>query len=240
MTNISKSGEWPYYERTVESRPVGTYKALARPIPRFASTAEGYPFLRFGKPQSQILSQKILVQNRRFVQEGENITFCEDLDHEAALEDIWEASVREQMRREGVRDPEEDSFSPENSFKYWTGASKLWSHMQREATWGDWIARGEALQRIVDEEKARAAEESGGARQAPAFERPPPRPDSKAVVPVTRVGKHYFMASLAMARDKEHAEDPADPFSFPAWREFVHSQRDVLRKWAKDLPNNQQ
>ena len=74
-------------------------------------------------------------------------------------EDNWDRLVRQQIKSEGLEDRERPE-GPLESYRWNAQLSKIWTERQIERIWKDWVARGKALQKIVNEESVLAGEES--------------------------------------------------------------------------------
>ena len=132
-------------------------------IPHLCATAEGIPFLRFGKPQSQNLSRVLGSKNRI---RGARKTLLESLHTvrlvEAEEEDRWERLVRGLLRRYGTgtivaaqgRTEEEPMY--EDSVLLAIEYISLLLDRERE----DGIARAKAMLAIVQTERALAEQEA--------------------------------------------------------------------------------
>ncbi|KAG5922917.1 hypothetical protein E4U42_005156 [Claviceps africana] len=144
LVNISQNDS-PHY--------VASYTLHSKTrTPKLCTAAFGQPFLRLKKPQPPSLSKMV---GRKGVLYWKKMTKFkdadEDLKQDAALEDEWDALMAAQMWREGLS--VEDSDSPTSTYSWSAQLSKLWWEWQLEKIWQDWLARGVALNRIVEEQR---------------------------------------------------------------------------------------
>lgn len=148
---------------------------------------------------------------------------------DCALEDSWDAIVRRQLRDEGLlNDAPGAGYKPESSYAWSAHLSRLWYEWKMEDMWQDWIARGEALQRIVEEEQALADEEAGR-----------PSPSAGSVKPAQRrsaadvVATSQKLMSMIPAKTKANH----DVFSSQAWADLVRSKTPKMKSWIEaDAP----
>lgn len=206
-------------------------------VPHIGFTAEFVPFLRFRKPQSQILT-KILTRKRRAAMKSEQRSreVVTKLVPDAAAEDHWDSVVAKQMRAELGSDPEHSS-DPTASYQYSTQLMKLWYTWRHERRWQDSVARGAALQTIVDGVKNATSEHNLLVDDA-APQGPHPRDgrsngksrrgnsNVQALRIVPKPGSHMHLVHLARQSPEE---DGGDPYNTSSWQELAagHEMRIV-------------
>ena len=160
--------ERPVFVSDILPRPKSALKG-PRKIPRLCITSFDVPFLRFKKPQSERLSQRLLSQYYQASERTEAVVeIKEKLLPDAELEDRWEREMRRRAREEwqgtGRRlTREEQRFLDEEGKGshvgcMWQVLRQLQDEMTRKRT--ENIARAEALLEIVKKEKALAAQEA--------------------------------------------------------------------------------
>lgn len=207
-----------------------------RRVPSLAATADGLPFLRTKKPQSKMLSKIIGLKAKSYVHKMETYkAINDDLIPDAALEDQWERLVEQQMREEAV--PAKDTDTTQ-SYTWSAQLARLGILWQLETMWQDWMARGEALQRIVDEERVLAAQEKGEPAPPMANDKDTKTPlraargqrDSRGSrVQVANPEKQQLALVLAANKGYDASappeEDNRDPFSTSLWTALVKDQR---------------
>ena len=237
LRKISNPGEVPKYVSDILPRPKDAFKG-DRKIPVFAHTAQGQPFLRLKKPQSPVLSKAVGLKDKRYARTVERFKIAEtELAHECALEDEWDHLIQTQMNEEGFlcTDGRLDALS---SFAWTAQLSKLWWEWRIERIWLDWVARGEALQQIVQAEKTLAQEE----KQGPA--RLDPRHTAQGLARKQSPGSAGLSDRILEHRNNSfantllselgpvgvrQAEDSKDPFTSIAWETLVRAhQRRLL------------
>lgn len=172
----------------------------------------------------------------------------EDLKQEAALEDQWERLVAAQMSREGL--PVEEchaangSHWPCSSYSWSVQLSKLWWEWQLEKVWQDWLARGDALNRIVEQQKSRAStavSSSLSARDNPPAvqgDKTAPERNSTGRLNVSVFSAASFPLTEAMDAQLRHLKillpkREVDPFIGPRWNALVRSQTPRLSGWIR-------
>lgn len=239
LTNIAKHGELPYYISTIRPMPKEAFKG-ERKIPSLCTSAVGVPFLRMKKPQPDMLSKIVGIKSRGWEKKIQLLKEMEDdMVPNAALEDQWDDLVEAQMKAESVSTTEDSSATDTSTYSSWMQVGRLGLRWQVEMTWQDWVARGEALQRIIEEEKALAAQEKGEVTHTPNHRvraagsqrlgklevRNPPRlPTSMALV-----AKKQRMNNDATPP----ADDEKDPFLSPLWAGLVEQEQRQSSKWTK-------
>ncbi|KAH7151688.1 hypothetical protein B0J13DRAFT_246438 [Dactylonectria estremocensis] len=159
LTKTSGPGEPPEYMSTVRPRPKPEFNG-ERKIPVYTVTAEGLPFLRFFKPQPQVLSRSIHNKQKSY---RSKFWKMEDIDNihmpAAKQEDDWETLIQKELKAAGLEEegPREGPFS---TYQRSQVLAKLWYETQMDETWKDWLARGRALIQIAEDERSLAEEES--------------------------------------------------------------------------------
>ena len=135
-----------------------------RQIPVLSMTSEGLPYIRLSRNQPPVLSRSIGRKLGAYRKAVNTITTLEEHGVEdAILEDQWEKLVAIQMRKEGISKGNGSS-SPEealNSFGGGVLVNRLWWEFRIARIWQDWMARGDALHRLVQEQRDLAATEKG-------------------------------------------------------------------------------
>lgn len=163
LTKVSQPGQPPRYISTVRPRPLSDL-AGDRQVPRVFASAEGAPFLRFNKPQPRVLSRSIGRKTKVYIKKiGRILEIEEEIAPDAASEDEWDRIVRKQMLSEGL-DPPEPAEGPQDTYKYSALLSRVWLEKKVDAIHKDWNARGRALGKIAEEERALAEKEKGSPR----------------------------------------------------------------------------
>lgn len=193
-----------------------------------ATTAEGQPFLRTSSLQPHDMSRMVGRKNKIFQSKIFKIAEIQDeLMPAAESEDQWDRIVAQQLRREGLP-REEASGDAEESYTWSLYLSRLWLEWKIEMTWQDWLARGEALQRIVDAEQELADEEAGKTREPESMTRE--RTQSAGAAKVS--GRGFNLLSPLEIQGKAIEMDGHDIFSSQAWAAVVRSRNGMLRSWA--------
>ncbi|KAL6887283.1 hypothetical protein HDV57DRAFT_488471 [Trichoderma longibrachiatum] len=253
LINVAKENEPPKYTSNILPRPKESLKG-PRKVPSVSATADGQPFVRLKKPQPYTLSKMIGRKGRIFSNRIENIM---DLDErvtsEAALEDEWDRMMDDLLAKEsgqgGKRrrtvpyswDAEDDAKM--ETFGWSVQLSRLWWEWKVEKTWEDWIARGDALQELVEQERALAEREEGQSNAASGRRNRTPRrnpldPDDSP--PNVGVSTVQAMPLLDIARDIELPSDSKqvqdggayDPFLSPSWSALVKAQERRMLNWT--------
>lgn len=163
----------------------------------------------------------------------------EDLTQEAALEDQWESLVAKQMRNEGVASEIEDATrdagkASASSYAWSVQLSRLWWEWQLEKMWMDWIARGEALNQLVQEQRGQA-EQSSKTGTINSRDEKPPRKQSRGSpnVDVNPWPTYPLSASVAARQRGDLQSKVTDPFIEPTWNALVNAQRTRMLKWSR-------
>ncbi|TFB02748.1 hypothetical protein CCMA1212_005387 [Trichoderma ghanense] len=253
LINVAKENEPPKYTSNILPRPRESLKG-PRKVPSVSATAEGQPFVRLKKPQPHTLSRMIGRKGRIFSNRIENIM---DLDErvtsEAALEDEWDSMMDDLLANEGGKGGKRRKqasyrWDGENSAKMETFGwsvqlSRLWLEWKVEKTWEDWIARGEALQELVEQERSLAEREEGQNTATTGRDRRTPRrnpldpDDSPPNVGISTVQSLPLMdisRDIELPSDSQQVQDGKayDPFLSPSWRALVKAQENRMLKWT--------
>jgi len=285
IVNAAPPGYPPSYVSSSLPRPRASLDAasslLPRRVPSLCSTADGQPFLRMAKPQPRALSRMVGRKDRIFQRSIYKIVEIDDeLVPAAVLEDEWDGLVAEQMRREGVTALDVDIEAPggektwhgngatarsraasaaaaTSSYSWSVQLARLWWEWRVEKTWQDWTARGIALSRIVEEERALAELERDNGdnhndNRAALPRRPKPDPPNTKTGRTTRDGGSNSSSNTTRPNVAEHPAPPLpllsaitsrlghgsaaqldgkDPFLSAAWTTLVEAERPRLMKW---------
>lgn len=161
LLKVSGPGEHPRYAASRPPLPAESLKGQ-RLVPMVAATADGMPFLRLRKTQqpptmSRMIGFKVGWYNRNM---DKLVQIDEQESKDALIEDRWEELIERQMLDEGV-DTAEFSKDLKETYSWSVQLSRLWWEWKIDNIWQDWVARGEALQRIVDNEQELADKEQG-------------------------------------------------------------------------------
>ncbi|PTB65612.1 hypothetical protein BBK36DRAFT_163523 [Trichoderma citrinoviride] len=253
LINVAKENEPPKYTSNILPRPIESLKG-PRKVPSVSATAEGQPFVRLRKPQPHTLSRMIGRKGRIFSNRIENIMDADErLTPEAALEDEWDRMMDDLLAKEGAkggkrRKQASYDWDAENNAKMETFAwsvqlSRLWWEWKVEKTWEDWIARGEALQKLVEQERSMAEREEGQSNAAAGRNQRTPRrnpldPDDSP--PNVGLSNVQSLTLMDIARDIEPPPDSKqvqdgeayDPFLSPSWHALVKAQERRMLKWT--------
>lgn len=203
------------------------------------------------------MSRMIGRKNRIFESRIMNIL---DIDErvvpEAALEDEWDRMMDELLAEEGskkgrrkqqdLRQSVREDRSKMETFGWSVQLSRLWWELKIEKTWEDWIARGEALHELVEQERSLDEQERGRSyatkrkdsnnrrvasrRSELDYDDAPP---NVGLSPIPALPLLEVIRST-MPRDEglEEAEETQDPFLSPSWAALVKSQEGRMLKWA--------
>lgn len=252
LINIAKASEPPKYTSNILPRPKDSLKG-PRKVPSVSATADGQPFVRLKKPQPHAMSRMIGRKNRIFESRIMNILDTDEwVVSEAALEDEWDRMMDELLAKESVKRGRVQEFpnrpfgedtSKMETFSWSVQLSRLWWEWKIEKTWEDWIARGEALHDLVEQERSLAEQERGESdaarknnrrstsrRNALEFDDAPPNVGVSAVpsLPLLEAIRSSLPPGSELAQD----EDTHDPFLSPSWAALVKSQQGRMLKWA--------
>lgn len=195
-----------------------------------AKTSEGQPFLRLPKfRQPHAMSRMIGQKTRWYVKNVQKIVeIDEETLHDSLDEDKWEQLVEQQMRREGLS-TRDFSKNYEHTYFWSTQLSRLWWEWKVNSIWQDWIARGEALQKIVDSEQELADKEQGRDTKAP---------ESSATESNVVVRKPKSMLPLPNSLPNwppSASKVPiTDPFLTDAWQQTIKSAYGRMTKYTRE------
>ncbi|UNI18072.1 hypothetical protein JDV02_004367 [Purpureocillium takamizusanense] len=250
LVNVAPPGHPPEYVSSTLPRPratLGGSSSAPRRVPSLCITSDGQPFLRISKPQPRALSRMVGRKGLFFQRHILKIVeIDEDLMPAAKLEDEWDGHVAKLMRLEGVTPVElEDANMPggqygashggtaksvaadTSSYSWSVQITRLWWEWRIEQMWQDWTARGTALTRIVEEERALAEMERKddrnnnnsvedqsrqAAREAPQAHADPDPPNAKTTRPTTRDDDDSSSSSSTLPNVAEYAAPP-DPLA---------------------------
>ncbi|KAL7941211.1 hypothetical protein V8C42DRAFT_335646 [Trichoderma barbatum] len=255
LINTAKANEAPKYTSNILPRPKESLTG-PRKVPSVSASADGQPFVRLKKPQPHALSRMIGRKNRIFESRIMNIL---DIDErivpEALLEDDWDRMMDKLLAEESSktgrklqrsdRPAGEDAYTSRmETFSWSVQLSRLWWELKIEQTWEDWIARGEALHNLVEQERTLAENERGRSSGAA-------KTDSRSAATARRNALDYddappnvgvsgmpslplLEATRSMPQNEELARDEQtqDPFLSPSWAMLVKSQEGRMLKWA--------
>lgn len=269
LVNVAKRGEPPQYTSNILPRPKDSL-AGPRKVPSVSATADGQPFVRLRKPQPHALSRMIGRKGKIF---SNRIINIKDIDErvvpEALLEDEWDrmmdrllllekedgsssSSTRKPQReRESSTGEESSGVHPKMETYSWSvQLSRLWWEWKVEQTWEDWIARGDALHELVEQERALAERESSSSkkrssssssrrttttprRSALDIDDSPPNVGVSAAPPlaVLAAARSDVPPSWDVTKDKEEDAND-DPFLSPEWATLVKAQQARMLRWA--------
>jgi len=258
LTKVSGPAERPKY--ISESRPSESVKGPRR-VPNVAAEAHGFPFIRYTKPHPKDMDQMVRRNRNLYVKRIEGILWAEDqLAQQALLEDQWDERVYREMVAAGLAEPGKSHVPQEETFVWNALKSKLWYEWRLENMWEHWTARGEALQKLADEERVLAAKEKGesdymgplvdtmGPREEPQIDEPR-RQTTRPILQRDKVStprRFVPMPALAEARSAERKLVKKgvdiglrpDPFSSPVWAQCVENSEERLKIWVKNTRHN--
>ncbi|KAI8680253.1 Complex1-LYR-dom domain-containing protein [Fusarium keratoplasticum] len=215
LTKVSPPDAPPEYKPTVRPLPKTAFVG-ERKVPTVANTSGGQVFLRIKKPQPRVLSRAVGRRSNLF---RKDLLALLDIEEEnlgsADEEDRWESLMNKQLAAEGFQD-KAISDGTLGSYRWSEQLSKSWIESQLDRRWSDWVARGKAVNELVQQEKALAKAE----------ERiPRPSPDDTEAATAAR---ETLDKILEEARQKEAARNEEtetkpfqDPFMAPLWVERV-------------------
>lgn len=201
------------------------------------------------------MSRMIGRKNRIFESRIMNIL---DIDErvvpEAALEDDWDRMMDELLAEEGskkgrrkqldLRQSAREDSSKMETFGWSVQLSRLWWELKIEKTWEDWIARGEALHQLVEQERSldeqergrRADATRGNSRRAASRRNALDDDDAPPNVGLSPIPALPLLEVIrsTLPRDEvfEKSEETQDPFLSPSWAMLVKSQEGRMLKWA--------
>ncbi|KAG5993095.1 hypothetical protein E4U52_002282 [Claviceps spartinae] len=240
LVNISKT-DAPHY--------VPTYRLQSKLYNlNLCATSDGLPFLRLKKPQppalSKMIGQKNIFYRKTMIKWLET---DEEPTWQATQEDEWEDLMATQMRQAGlsgveVRDAEASRLLT-SSYRWSVKLTKLWWEWKLEKMWRDWVARGEALNKFIEEEKypASVPEASSSSSSSPVSssssrggdETAAPQADKMTLGPPPNVGvmpvlqfpfSEAIEAQLKRMGISPGQEPEVDPFIGPRWNALVECE----------------
>ncbi|KAH8888406.1 hypothetical protein GQ53DRAFT_748838 [Thozetella sp. PMI_491] len=142
----------PRYEPTRRPLPLSQIKGGVRKVPHLGASG-GVPFLRLGKPQSprlsRIIRQKLMMHQKRI---NTQHRLADEMMTDAKLEDDWDGLMRRLGVRDGLADRTTFSEPVEKALQ------EVGELFQKDLD--DRVARGEALWKLVLEERALAQKEA--------------------------------------------------------------------------------
>lgn len=192
---------------------------------------------------------------------GKILEADEDLVPEAVLEDQWDAMMSDLQVRQG-QPVQEDDEDIESQYTWSAQLTRLWWEFRAEQMWQDWVARGAALNDIVEAEKKLVSQKLStmAIRQGDA---PPPlrRKGASKKDPFAAVGPPLKPASPPKRSQNTRNRDvkvspglpmrlvtkwarindqlgPAelhcnvDTFSSPSWAELMRAEKARMIKWT--------
>ncbi|KAM3515636.1 hypothetical protein MY11210_000814 [Beauveria gryllotalpidicola] len=226
LIKISGPGEAAEYTSNLYPRPLNSLTRIRR-VPMMATTADGLPFLRTSFVQPHEMSRMVGRKNAIFQSKIAKITEIQDeLLPDAEMEDEWERIVARQLRKEHL--PHEETPVVDETYTWSLHLSRLWLEWKIEAIWQDWLARGEAMQQIVDAEQKLADEEAGKtlkpAPTTPEYARPPSAGNISA--------RELSPRGLPTLPGETTEMDGHDIFSTSAWAAYVRLKHNSMRAWT--------
>ncbi|KAJ2975970.1 hypothetical protein NQ176_g5217 [Zarea fungicola] len=230
LMKISGQGEAPKYRSNKYPRPQNALIGPRR-VPLVATTADGQPFLRTSSLQPHDMSRMIGQKHKSLAAKIDKIVEIQDeLMPANKMEDDWERIIARQMREEGLEDEEVGAQVEIESTYIWSlHLSRLWYEWKIEMISQDWLARGEALQHIVDEEQRLADEEEGKMPTSAIKSKKHERSQAKVE------GMDYKFISPPLSQVILSEADGHDIFSSRAWSEVVASKSKAMRSWAAEV-----
>ncbi|KAH7312160.1 hypothetical protein B0I35DRAFT_49127 [Stachybotrys elegans] len=247
LTRVETPGKLHTYVSELLPRPKDAFQG-DRHIPRYAVTAQGQPFLRIKKPQPDTLSRRIHKADVESWAEQERIMEAEEeLAPDAALEDMWESLVAEQLKRETG---EAEGGQPLLKETYTWGVQLTWLYClwQKQETKYDFWARGKALQKIIQDERALAEAEriTASGDTAPRIIRTKdyqPLPVSQAQNIKEDPRSAYMLVEVArgaMPEDmttEDKKEAAKHGYHTPAWSKLVKVWDKSMSRRTRDVLN---
>ncbi|GKU03830.1 hypothetical protein FLAG1_04589 [Fusarium langsethiae] len=214
LTKVSAPGEFPKYEPTVRPLPKTAFVG-ERKVPVFGHTAELLSFLRIKKPQPKDLSRSIGAKTSRF---RRTVHATKRVDTElvsaAASEDLWDGIMHRLLHEKGDTVGERRD-GPLESFRFSTTLTKAWWEMKLLRFNEDWIARSEAISKLVEQERALAK----GEKQSGVG----PTDPEVAKQTLDQILAEYRRKQTESGREKEENGTASfeDPFASPRWLKKV-------------------
>lgn len=163
----------------------------------------------------------------------------EELLPNAQSEDRWESLVQDQMKEEGLQVPWADD-GPTTTYAWSYQVSRLWLEWQIEKIWQDWIARGEALHKIVEEERKLAEQERGDAAKSQddvgstpeSWNAPRTGPRPHADIVETRWS--FLPDPILQMMKTDETLNTKDPFSSKTWAAIVDYDERKRQRRTRD------
>ncbi|RKU48586.1 hypothetical protein DL546_008359 [Coniochaeta pulveracea] len=219
LTRVSGPGEPPHYEPTVRPRPLAELGGTGiRRVPTLENAA-GIPYLRQTKPQTLIMNRIIRQKSEKLQKKVyEAMELLEEPREAARYEDTWDKLIDKEL---GVRGDDRDppgSYTRTNQ----QALDSVFDYLNKSRA--DQAARGAALHRIVQEERAlrdqerieRMRRREREARRAAGDSSAPDAAQVEAL-PQATVAK----SSMDIAKQLAAEVAGTDPFIDPARREAV-------------------
>ena len=256
LTNIAEPHEPPKYvgtPRPSESLP------WPRRVPTLAAESCGYPFVRYVKPPPQVLNQMVRRNRELWMSRIRNIISVEEeLTPQYLIEDKWDELMDREMVRAGLIKENRSRVPDEETFVWSAMQSKLWYEWRVENMWQHWTARGDAMQKLVQEERALVAKEKGGqgaddltTLAGNDFQKPetrtPTHQSRKEDLKANLMPVKQAMPALgsAMLIKEELAKEgiplegvSADPFVSPVWPRLLHKSERRMKRWLAQARGN--
>ncbi|KAK5996589.1 hypothetical protein PT974_01926 [Cladobotryum mycophilum] len=249
LINTAQPWETPKYTSNILPRPKSSLPKY-RKVPSLCTTADSQPFVRILKPQPRALSRMVGRKGRIFTNRIMSIMETdEDLVPEAALEDEWDnlmVDLMEKEKREHQHEHEGRALElddPKETFSWSVQLTRLWWEWKIETTWEDWIARGDALQELVEKEEILLAQEKGinttkRNRQPVQYDKTNDPDDKRPnvgqspfpVLPVVAAVKAIWAAQPSSNNPEDKM---VDPFISETWAALVQSETSRMLRWMK-------
>ncbi|KAF5002955.1 hypothetical protein FGRMN_14 [Fusarium graminum] len=214
LTKVSSPDEPLRYEPTIRPLPknafVGERKA---PVP--GHTAEHLAFVRMKKPEPKVFSRALGRKTQIFRRDMLAMMDAETKAMSSArAEDSWDTLMNEMLCEEGVTDRISND-GPLDSYRFSAALSKTWWAYALERHKQDWTARGEAVSRLVEQERALVKrEEQSGAE--------PTEPEvARETLDAILMDYHQKETERQQLRKTVGATEFQDPFTSTKWLEEV-------------------
>ncbi|KAF4464197.1 hypothetical protein FALBO_8977 [Fusarium albosuccineum] len=230
FAKVSSPGQAPRYESTFRPLPKSAISG-ERKVPVLGSTAEGQVFLRFKKPQPRLLNHLVFKRTKRWRTGMLKLLKVQNYGFKVAKqEDNWDKLVDKLMLEEGVQ----STVIPDTktSTYYWSQRlAKAWYEDKLDRTWEDWVARGKAMDQLIEAERALADEER----------KIPKEPIDEAEAAAIRTETLDNILGTARQRHEEREEAQRnrpfeDPFMAPRWLELVANLEKTQPKEPMEHP----
>ncbi|KAF5658192.1 hypothetical protein FHETE_10020 [Fusarium heterosporum] len=231
LTKVSSPEEPLRYETTIRPLPknafVGERKA---PVP--GHTAEHLAFVRMKKPEPRVFSRALGRKTQIFRRDMLAMIDAETkIMSSARAEDGWDTMMNEMLREEGITDRISQD-GPLGSYRFSAALSRTWWAYTLEKHKQDWTARGEAVSRLVEQERVLAKREKQSGAE-------PTDPE---------VARENLDAILADYRQKEAEREQTrktagatefrDPFTATKWLEEAQKVEDEYLQKSMRKHNN--